>query len=69
MMTEEIKDVNAKIDEAEAAVKKYITDNNLTVKQDASGFYYNIDAWKGCFGGMTIIRHNYLKYIHYMSFL
>jgi FKBP-type peptidyl-prolyl cis-trans isomerase len=33
-----------KLKENEAAVKKYITDNNLTVKQDASGFYYNIDA-------------------------
>ena len=26
-------------------------------------FYKNKKLWKGCFGGMTIIRHDYLKFI------
>ena len=27
-------------------------------------FYENKDLWKGCFGGMTIITHDYLTYIN-----
>jgi len=27
-------------------------------------FYENKDLWKGCFGGMCIITHDYLKYIN-----
>lgn len=26
--------------------------------------YNNTPAWKGCFGGMTIIRHSFLKQLH-----
>jgi hypothetical protein len=27
-------------------------------------FYENKDLWKGCFGAMTIIRHDYLSYVN-----
>ena len=32
-----------KLKQNEAAVKKYITDNNLAVQQHASGFYFQIN--------------------------
>jgi hypothetical protein len=27
-------------------------------------FYENKNLWKGCFGGMSIIKHDYLKYVN-----
>ena len=29
-------------------------------------FYKNKSLWKGCFGGMSIIKHDYLVYINYL---
>ncbi len=34
--------------------------NDLELKE----FYQNKDLWKGCFGGMSIITHDYLAYIN-----
>jgi hypothetical protein len=34
--------------------------NDLELKK----FYENKDLWKGCFGAMTIIRHDFLSYIN-----
>ena len=31
---------------------------------DLLNFYKNKHLWKGCFGGMSIITHNYLEYIN-----
>jgi len=31
---------------------------------ELNSFYENTDLWKGCFGGMTIITHDYLTYIN-----
>ena len=28
-------------------------------------FYHDKGAWKGCFGGMSIIAHDYLEYVNY----
>jgi len=40
--------------------------NMITLFNDAKllNFYKNKNLWKGCFGGMSIIRHNYLIYIN-----
>jgi hypothetical protein len=32
--------------------------------QELLDFYENKDLWKGCFGGMSIITHDYLTYIN-----
>jgi hypothetical protein len=37
---------------------------NLFNDKDLLNFYENKNLWKGCFGGMTIITHNYLTYIN-----
>ena len=37
---------------------------NLFNDKDLLSFYENKNLWKGCFGGMTIITHNYLTYIN-----
>ena len=31
---------------------------------DLKNFYENKQLWKGCFGGMSIITHDYLTYIN-----
>lgn len=35
--------------------------NNTELKE----FYENKDLWKGCFGGMSIIKHDFLLHLHY----
>ena len=37
---------------------------NLFNDQELLTFYENKDLWKGCFGGMSIIRHDYLTFIN-----
>lgn len=37
---------------------------NLFDDTELLDFYKNRHLWKGCFGGMTIIKHDYLKYIN-----
>jgi len=32
--------------------------------EELFGFYENKDLWKGCFGGMSIITHDYLLYVN-----
>jgi hypothetical protein len=44
--------------EDETNMIKLFNDNELLQ------FYENKDLWKGCFGAMTIIRHDYLRYVN-----
>lgn len=37
---------------------------NLFNDKELLDFYENKDLWKGCFGGMSIITHDYLTYIN-----
>ena len=37
---------------------------NLFNDTELIDFYKNKDLWKGCFGGMSIIKHDYLKHIN-----
>ena len=37
---------------------------NLFNDKDLLSFYENKDLWKGCFGGMSIITHDYLVYVN-----
>ena len=37
---------------------KYLNNNRFLLK-----FYNKRDYWSGCFGGMVVINHTYLKYI------
>jgi hypothetical protein len=37
---------------------------NVFNDKDLLNFYQNKHLWKGCFGGMTIIKHDYLKEIN-----
>ena len=37
---------------------------NLFDDKELLSFYENKDLWKGCFGGMSVIRHDYLVYIN-----
>ena len=37
---------------------------NIFNDVELNKFYENKDLWKGCFGGMTIITHDYLTYIN-----
>ena len=43
------------------------TDNEIKMLEtfpELIPFYKNKSAWKGCFGGMSIITHKYLQYIN-----
>ena len=46
----------------------HIDDETLMIKSfndsDLLTFYENKDLWKGCFGGMTVITYDYLKFIN-----
>jgi hypothetical protein len=37
--------------------------NYLNNKEELIYFYYKKILWKGCFGGMSVIRYDFLKYI------
>lgn len=37
---------------------------NLFNNQELTSFYKNKNLWKGCFGGMSIITHDYLTFIN-----
>jgi hypothetical protein len=37
---------------------------NLFNDPELNSFYENKDLWKGCFGGMCIITHDYLTYVN-----
>jgi hypothetical protein len=37
---------------------------NIFNDKELEEFYENKNLWKGCFGGMVIIRHDYLTYIN-----
>ena len=45
-----------------------VSDEIFMIKQlnneDVLKFYRDKSKWKGCFGGMSIIKHDYLKYIY-----
>jgi hypothetical protein len=37
---------------------------NLFNDKELTNFYQNKNLWRGCFGGMSIITHEYLTYIN-----